>query len=506
MQSAGTCSAGNRGSGLRPTRSCDALAPSSAATYRPVVRDRHDGAHAAVPGTGRAPRLPALGLRGERAAAEPSSCGSMGPPGAGKTFLARRFLQEVRTSGAVALSGRCYERESVPYKAVDSLVDALSQFLRKLPAGRDAADPPGGRSGARPTLSGASARRGHRREQASRATKSPTRRSCGRLAFAAFRELLAHLAARDRLVLFIDDLQWGDADSAALLTDALRPPDSPPLLLITCDRTEGAATSPFLTKFLEGGEQQDTVAVREPVRRRARRRRRRGGSHSRCSRAVILPPARAPRRSHASRGQPPLPFGARTVQPGRRGGFRAAPPRTFGRGWSTGPSLEEILSERIVRLPDAARRLLEVLAVAGRPLRAPLARQAAEIGKDEGGALALLFSRHLVRSRSSDSRDEIEPYHDQIRETALASLSRRNAPRSSPAPGGSPGGLRNDRSGGAGAPLPGGGRNGPRGGVRIGRRRPRRGRAGLRTGGTPVPPRPRAAHGERRGSPAGPCP
>ncbi|MCA9686800.1 MAG: serine/threonine-protein kinase PknK, partial [Myxococcales bacterium] len=57
-----------------------------------------------------------------------------GRSGTGKSALTDRFLDEAsRRADTIVLRGRCYERESVPYKAFDAVVDALTRYLRRLP-------------------------------------------------------------------------------------------------------------------------------------------------------------------------------------------------------------------------------------------------------------------------------------------------------------------------------------------------------------------------------------
>jgi eukaryotic-like serine/threonine-protein kinase len=342
-----------------------------------------------------------------------------GASGMGKSALVRRFLNEIAANepNVVILAGRCYEREAVPYKALDSLVDSLSQYLKRLPLAEAEALLPRDLlvlSRVFPVLRQVEAVARARR----RLDQIPDSQELRRRAFGALRELLARLGDRAPLLLFIDDLQWGDRDSVAPLLELLRPPDPPVLLLIGCYRSEDAGESDLLQALLgyrmaAGSATVEEVEVGEfePAEARQLATALLGDDF----RDGVVSPEEIARES---RGNPF--FIDELVRHARAGEalLDIAPPRPGDHGLR----LEEVIRARLARLPEAARRLLEVVAVAGLPLEREIARQASGLENEEP-SLGLLRANHLLRGSGSGNEEKIETYHDRIRETVVSGLS-----------------------------------------------------------------------------------
>lgn len=370
-----------------------------------------------VPLIGREPHLRALrdAFEAVREGRTVSVC-VYGRSGMGKTALVRRFLRELRQHEreTVVLRGRCYDRESVPYKALDSLVDALSEYLKRLPPlEAERVLPRDMLALARlfPVLREV----GELATARARVLGIPDSQELRRRAFAALRELLARLADRKPLLLFIDDLQWGDADSAALLADLLRPPNPPILGLLVSYRSEEADTSPVLRSFL-----QSLQAARGDVRRLEVGELSQGEARELA--VALLGEAEPSLLSRAEAiaresGGNPL-FANELVR-------YASAASESGRS-EIGPTettLAEVIQARVSRLPEKARRLVEVVAVAGQPIHLEAARRAAGLDQDDHSIMAFLSSSHLVRSRGTPERAQLETYHDRIRENVVDHLS-----------------------------------------------------------------------------------
>ncbi|MGH9971374.1 MAG: serine/threonine-protein kinase PknK [Pyrinomonadaceae bacterium] len=329
-----------------------------------------------------------------------------GDSGVGKTALVRHFLDDLREreDDAVILEGRCYERESVPYKALDGVVDSLTRYLMPLPDAKAEALMP------RDAL--ALARLFPVMLQVDAIYSSPQRDqhipdpfTLRRRAFVALRELLGRISDRQPLVIYIDDLQWSDADSTNLLEEILRPPDAPLLLLLASFPSEEIGTKPFLQTLLEG----TGTKVSRQLRVASLTNEEAGilarsllDSNTEAVDAVVSSIVRE------ARGNPFL-----LEQLAR---YAA----TSKQAATTGVSLAVMLRARLRHLPIETREFVQTLAVAGRPINPEVAYQAAGLSGDELPLVSSLRAAQLLRSGGSDNT--VELYHNRIRETFHSEL------------------------------------------------------------------------------------
>jgi hypothetical protein len=208
------------------------------AVTRPVttMRDRATRNRAFV---GRTRELDAL----QTALHETSRAGATtvfirGGAGAGKTALLDAFVDGLQPP-ALALAGRCDQREFVPFQAFDGAIDALARHLDGLAeAALQRLLPPDAAALARifPVLGRACHRAGIATDDEIAARPTDARRG----AFRVLQRLLGALARRGPIVLAIDDLHGADVDSLCALEALMHGSRPPPILLLLLARPEMA--------------------------------------------------------------------------------------------------------------------------------------------------------------------------------------------------------------------------------------------------------------------------
>ncbi len=342
-----------------------------------------------------------------------------GESGIGKSRLVRFFADSLALGdrNAVILAGRCYERETVPYKALDGVIDALGRFLSRVPAAEaDCYLPtrPGALVQAFPVL-----RRVPGMAQTRDQVKKVDPHEMRRGAFAAIREMLTRLSERRPVIILIDDLQWADADSLAVFAEVLRPPAPPPLLLLGTTRVadgeissveaDDSSTRTVPSASLRGDVQITlTRLTRDETRDLAQRL------------LDVAAPGLDVDAEQIAREADGYPVFVDEVV--RHAVFAAASP-DFGGQAKVVPSLDEALLARIAALDAAPRKLVEILAVAGTPIPLEVASRAMRLdGTDFARVASLLRVAHLVRSTGARAGDRIELYHGRIRVAVLAHL------------------------------------------------------------------------------------
>lgn len=322
-----------------------------------------------------------------------------GESGIGKTDLLRRFLESERiVRNALILSGRCHPLETVSYNALDSVVDELSQYLLSQETGclRDVI-PQDWSALVRlfPVLGRISVEETTIRDHEAHELR--------RKAFAAFRALLGSVAKRLPLVLCIDDVQWADQDSLALLRELLAPPCPTKLLVILCARSSPSS---------EPAADLEKVISQHRVER------------------IHLGPLSVQDSNQLARcllGDGRDAFLEAAVQEAHGSPLLLA--RLAWSDWTLGSKaslaasaaleISQILRLSFENLQSSSRTLLEILSISGRPLDR---RVISRCLSDWRNAVTLLVKSGFARSTSFRGHAAIEVYHDRIRETVVAGL------------------------------------------------------------------------------------
>ena len=349
-----------------------------------------------------------------------------GSSGIGKTCVVDAFLEDLQIKGAhgptpLVLRGRCHERETLPFKAFDNVIDGLSYRLASLNPADQAYVLPDGISylcEIFPVL------RRLKLTEHERYFRQPLReaKELRNQAFVAFRDLLVHLARTMPVVIFVDDLQWADRDSFALLRTLMRQPGSPSLLLIATCRggaeISGTTADEWLRDFLAQPEVEclalgpllpdstralaDALLDDDSIPSGSRR-----GIIDAVVREASGHPFFAVEFVHHLRS---------VVLP--KGGVESAAALGTLR-------LDGMILERAGNLSEESQRLLCMIAVAGDPLPQRVLACAAQVtlGSEpwENG-MAALIDECLIRRRGRQGTDVVEPYHDRIRNAVVAGL------------------------------------------------------------------------------------
>jgi serine/threonine protein kinase len=346
-----------------------------------------------------------------------------GRSGNGKSAILRQFLREVgrAQAGALVFEGRCYERESVPYKALDTAMDALFAHLASLPSAE--IEPGLPRDAAVIARVFPVAARVDAIRRAAAPAEGLDEAELRAVAFRALRALVTWVARRAPLVLVIDDLHWGDRESAVLLAELLAPPDPPPILLLGAYRSEERAGNAFLDTLTATlaralpGDRLRELAVGElspgDARALVRALLARGQAHDEEQVAHV---AREARGNPFFIGELAEHLREHRELPGLAADADAD---------ALQASLDDAIFARVCALAEAPRRLVEIVAVAGKRVPAHVVGRAAGLGavrRLDEAVIGGLRTARLLRTADTKADAWVDTYHDRIREAVGALL------------------------------------------------------------------------------------
>ena len=324
-----------------------------------------------------------------------------GTSGMGKTALLRHFVSLHENTDVHLLSGRCHPREQIPYKAVDSIVDDVSTLFAE-PQLKERAHElsDAERSGLRilfPVLDAAVPTAVEERPDLMSDPQAVRRAGA-----AGLHRLLEILGESRPTIVWIDDLQWGDPDSAFLLQEILRSP--PPRLLFLVSYRDASSLPSGLDQLgAEVSDQRRDISL-HPLT-----------DGEGLELATLLLGEQADESDSIARESMGSPFLiGELVRFAAAAGSLAELPSNQG-----AELVDSLVDRRLTEVGVEERRVLEVVALSAGPLERQLVLSAAGLPASDDAVLSRLEKQCLLSSTPGSLSRGLQVYHDRIGE-ALA--------------------------------------------------------------------------------------
>lgn len=318
-----------------------------------------------------------------------------GRSGIGKSTLVRRFMRGLGDTVFV-LEGRCFEREAVPFKMLDGVVDTLTAAIMGLAAEDiDALAPR--EIGSLARLFPVMRRIPQFNDLVAGSPVPPDPQELRRRGFQALRSVMSRLVRLRPLVVFVDDAHWGDPDSCVFLAELMHGAE-PGMLILIAHRPE------------------DYLGVVVQLRRPP------GGSPRRGDVRDLeiqpLPDADAIALVQQLADDPSR---AAAVVSAAGGNPLALAEMARAPAMAAGMKMDDLVRARVHRLSGDCQAMLAVTSIAARPLPVEIAAHAAGVvgGHDEATTLS---TERLATLRQVNGHMILHPAHDYVRSAVVAGL------------------------------------------------------------------------------------
>ena len=315
-----------------------------------------------------------------------------GESGVGKTRLISEFTELCQADDQILiLKGQCYEQERIPYKAIDILMSKLATECKKEKLFENSGNADidlGPLKKVFPCF-----------QKVPSVTNADLNSDDDRsAAITELRNILSILSHRRQLVLFIDDVQWADPDSGALLSEVIA---GIPILLICAHRCMQNANS-FVSQIMNACQAPVQKVFVRPLE----------NLHAEQLLQQMFPRIDQQSLESTLKAAKGIPLMLSAI--GRRAAF------TDGRlaevsAQDNKPTGSSIINWENDLEPDA-RRLLQIICTASDPMQQGVAMKVWGERQHFDEILSTLFYKQYIRLVSLGSGVALAPFHDIVRQ------------------------------------------------------------------------------------------